>query len=283
LQLVRGDSGDVLVLSSTKPGTGSALTITSSGGNGGLGVLATSGGTMTTQTAAADAKVVIDGITRTSSGNSLTDAITGITLDLTKAKPGEAFSLDVTADVSPLKAGLLTLISSYNTALSALRTQSASGGQGKTAGPLGGDAAPRSITQSLRGMVSSSYSDLAALGFKTAVDGSLSMDGAAFDKAIAADPGAIKRVFGSDGALGKPLRSALTAYIGTDGMLQGRTKTLDNRIKQLGTQREAFDVRISRVEEAYRRQFTALDAMMAKMQSTSSFLGQQLAQYSKQS
>jgi flagellar hook-associated protein 2 len=279
--VVSGDSGDVLVLASTKTGTANALTITASGGDGGLGVLATTGGTMTTATAAADAKIVIDGITRTSGSNKLSDAISGVTLDLTKAKPAETFSLEVAADPSPLKAGLLTLISSYNTALNALRTQSASGGEGKKAGPLGGDAAPRSITQSLRNLVSANYGELAALGFKTAVDGSLSMDGAAFDKAIAANPGAIAKLFGSEGALGKPLRSSLTSYIGTDGMLEGRTKTLDNRIKQLATQREAFDVRIGRVEEAYRRQFTALDAMMSKMQTTSSFLNQQLAQFSK--
>lgn len=280
--VVRGDSGDVLMLSSTKPGTTGALTVTASGGDGGLGVLATSGGTMTTQTAAADAKIIVDGITRTSSGNRISDAITGITLDLTRAKPGESFTLDVAADVSPLKAGLLTLISSYNTALSALRTQSASGGEGKAAGALSGDAAPRSIAQSLRGLVSSSYGELAKLGFKTAVDGSLSMDGAAFDKAIAADPAAIARIFGSEGSLGKAMRSSLTSYIGTDGMLPGRTKTLDERIKQLGRQREAFETRIGNVEAAYRRQFTALDAMMAKMQSTSSYLTQQLAQIGNQ-
>jgi flagellar hook-associated protein 2 len=280
--IVSGDAGDVLVLSSAKPGTEGALTVTASGGDGGLGVLATSGGTMTTATAAADAKVVIDGITRTSSSNTLTDAITGITLNLTEAKPGEAFSLDLTNDVSPLKAGLLTLISSYNTALSALRTQSAAGGEGKVAGALSGDAAPRSITQSLRGMISSNYSELSALGITTAVDGSLSMDGAKFDTAIAADPTAINRVFGEEGSLGKTLRSTLKSYLGDDGMLEGRTDTLNGRLEQLTTQREAFDVRIGRVEEAYRRQFTALDVIMSKMQSTSSYLTQQLAQFSNQ-
>jgi flagellar hook-associated protein 2 len=279
--VVSGDSGDVLVLASTKTGIDGALAITTSGGDGGLGVLATGGGTMTTAIAAADAKVVIDGITRTAGSNKITDAITGITLDLSKAKPGETFALDVTADVSPLKASLLTLVSSYNTALSALRIQSAAGGEGKAAGALSGDAAPRSITQSLRGLVSANYGELAALGFKTAVDGSLSLDGTKFDAAIAADPQAASRLFGSEGGLGQPLRSALTSYIGTDGMIKGRTSTLDGRLKQLATQREAFDVRIGRVEEAYRRQFTALDAMMAKMQNTSSFLTQQLAQFSR--
>lgn len=281
--VVSGDSGDVLVLASTKPGTAGALTVTASGGDGGLGVLATTGGTMAVATAAADAKVVIDGITRTASTNKLTDAISGITLDLTKAKPGEAFSLEVSNDVSPLKVGLLSLVSAYNTALSAIRTQGAAGGEGKVAGALSGDAAPRSMTQSLRNLVSSNYAELSALGLKTAVDGSLSMDGAKFDTAIAADPGAVKRLFSETGTPGKALRKTVAAYTSADGMIAGRTETLNNRIKQLGRQRENFETRMGNVEAVYRRQFTALDAIMSKMQSTSSFLNQQLAQFSNQS
>ena len=280
--VVRGDDGDVLMLSSTTPGSAGALTISASGGDGGLGALATSGGTMTEAVAATDARVVIDGITRTATSNKLGDAITGITLDLTKAKPGEAFSLEVTNDTSPLKVSVLSLVSAYNTALSALRTQGASGGEGKAAGPLSGDAAPRSITQALRGMVSSSYSDLSALGLKTAVDGSLSMDGAKFDAAVAANGDSVKKLFGEAAGFGGALRASLAAYTKSDGMLAGRTDTLNSRMKQLTRQRDAFDVRISGVEAAYRRQFTALDAMMAKMQSTSSFLSQQLAQISNQ-
>ncbi|MFC0677084.1 flagellar filament capping protein FliD [Lysobacter korlensis] len=281
--VVKGDAGDVLVLSSTKPGTGGALTVTAGGGDGGLGVLATGSGTMTTASAAADAKVVIDGIVRTSSGNKITDAITGVTIDLTKAKPGETFSLAVEADASPLKASMLTLISSYNTALVALRAQSAAGGTGKVAGPLSGDSAPRSMISSLRGTISAHYSELSSLGLKTGVDGSLSLDGTKFDTAIAADPSAVNRLFGTDSELGKSLRASLTAYVGEKGMIAGRTDNLNERVKQLGKQREAFAVRIGRVEEAYRRQFTALDAIMSKMQSTSSYLNQQLAQFSKQS
>ena len=281
--VVRGDSGDVLVLGSTKVGSQGALTITASGGNGGLGVLATTGGTQTVATAATDAQVVIDGITRTASTNKLTDAISGVTLDLTKAKPGETFSLDITSDVSTLKVGVLSLISAYNTALTAIRTQGAAGGEGKTAGALSGDAAPRSMTQTLRSLVSTNYSALSSLGMKTAVDGSLSMDGAKFDAAMASDPDSVKRLLGDDGALGKAMRTSVAAYTKVDGMIAGRTDTLNGRIKQLGRQRESFETRISNVEAVYRRQFTALDTMMSKMQSTSSFLNQQLAQFSNQS
>lgn len=275
--LVRGDAGDVLTLSSSRTGTAGALTITSSGGDGGLATLATTGGSLTVVTAAQDSRVVIDGIARTSSTNTLADAIDGITLNLATAKPGQAFALDVTADPSPLKASLLTFVSSYNTALAQLRTQGAAGGQGKVAGALSGDSAPRSITRSLRDTITADYAAFAALGFKTAVDGALSLDGAIFDKAIAADPEAASKLLGPTGTVGTRLRSSLAAYVGAEGLIGTRSTALDARMKSLTRQREAFDVRMEGVERNYRRQFTALDALMAKMQATSSYLSQQIA------
>lgn len=92
--VVRGDAGDVLVLSSTRPGSDNAMTVAASGGDGGLAALATGTG-LNEVVAAGDAQITVDGISRTVSGNSVGDAITGITLDLTKAKPGEAFTLDL--------------------------------------------------------------------------------------------------------------------------------------------------------------------------------------------
>lgn len=274
--LVRGDAGEVLVLSSGKLGSEGALTITTSGGNGGLSALATSGGSMTVATAAQDAVVTVDGITRTASGNNLTDLVDGVTLNLTKAKPGEAFSLEVGSDPSTLKASMLGFISAYNTALSALRTQSAAGGEGKVAGALSGDAAPRAIMQSLRNAIGSNYAELHALGLKTAVDGSLSIDGSKFDAAMAANPTAVKSLFGETADFGKNVRDLLHNYVGDQGLLADRSKSLDTRMKSLTQQRTDLDARMERLEASYRRQFTALDAMMAQMQSTSSYISQQL-------
>lgn len=279
--VVHGDDGDVLVLSSTKVGTAGALTITSSGGNGGLSVLNTTGGTQTVTTPAVDAKVFIDGIPRTASSNKLTDAIDGVTLDLTKADPGVTFDLEVTADASTLKTNLQSFITAYNSSMAAMRSQSSAGGEGKTAGPLSGDAAPRSISQSLRGAISANYAELSALGVKTAVDGSLSLDGAKFDTAIAADPEAMNGLLGTDGSLGARLRTALSGYIGSKGLLEGRTTALNDRLKDVTKQRESFQTRIDSIEANYRRQFTALDSLMAQMQSTSSYLTQQLASLSQ--
>lgn len=274
--LVNGDAGQVLLLSSDKTGSAGAMTISASGGDGGLSVLATTGGTLSQVAAAQDAVVHVDGITRTSSSNTLTDLVDGITMTLTKARPGEAFTLDVGSDASTLKASMLGFISAYNTALGALRTQSAAGGEGKTAGPLSGDAAPRAITASLRNAIGNNYAELNALGLKTAVDGSLSLDGGKFDAAIAANPGAVKSLLGEDADFGKSVRDMLHNYVGNQGLLADRGKSLDTRMKSLTQQRTDLDARMQRLEASYRRQFTALDAMMAQMQSTSSYIAQQL-------
>ncbi|KGM51508.1 hypothetical protein N792_10245 [Lysobacter concretionis Ko07 = DSM 16239] len=277
--LVRGDDGDVLVLASTKTGSEGRMQITTTGD--GLGVLATEGGTLKVADPGNQAQIEIDGILHTGSSNRLDEVIDGITIDLTKARPGETFSLSLTSDASPLKASMLSFISAYNTALGALRTQSAAGGENSSGAALSGDSAPRTITQSLRGTISANYSQLAELGLKTGVDGSLSLDGSKFDTVIAADPEAVQRLLGDEGALQKPMAAALKSYLGDDGMIKGRTDALNSRLKSLKTEREMFDRRISDVEARYTRQFTALDMMVSQMQSTSSFLTQQLSQISQ--
>ena len=275
--LVRGDSGDVLVLASTVTGSEGRLTVSASGGDGGLAALGTSGGTMTVVDPGNDALVVVDGISRTSSSNRIDDLIDGLTLDLTKAKPGESFDLELTSDPSTLKAGLLNFVSAYNTALSQLRTQSAAGTDGAKGAALSGDAAPRGITQTLRGFVSQGYAELAELGLETKVDGSLSLDGATFDKVVADDPAALQRLLGDEGSLRKPLAGALKSWLGDDGMISDRTSALETRIDRIESDRLALDRRMDKVQANYLRQFTALDAMVAQMSSVSSFLTQQLA------
>lgn len=276
--LVRGDDGDVLVLASTTTGSEGRLSITASGGDGGLAALGTEGGTLTAADPGNDAVVVVDGITRTSSSNRLDDLIDGVTLDLTEARPGESFSLELKSDASTLKATMLGFISAYNTALSALRAQSAAGGENAPGAALSGDSAPRGITSSLRNLVSRSYAELSALGLETKVDGSLSLDGAEFDKAIAEAPESVVRLFGDEGSFQQPLKDSLKSWLGDDGLIKGRTEALDTRLKRLEADRESFDRRIERVQANYLRQFTALDAMVAQMSSTSSFLSQQLSQ-----
>ena len=275
--LVHGDAGDVLVLTSSRSGANGALSITASGGDGGLSVLNTTGGSLTEATPADDAEVWVDGVKRTSASNHITDLIDGVTLDLTKAQTGTEFQLTVAGDTGTLHARVDAFVKAYNTAITSLRTQSAAGDKDTAGGPLSGDATPRAIIQALRSAMGTDYADMAALGLKTAVDGTLTVDGSKLDAALASDAGAVRKGFGDGAAYATSLRATLTAYVGDEGLIASRTKSLNDHLKSIDEQRTALDRRMDQMENDYRRQFTALDSMMAQMQSTSSFLTQQLA------
>jgi flagellar hook-associated protein 2 len=87
----------------------------------------------------------------------------------------------------------------------------------------------------------------------------------------------VRAVLGDGADIATSLRATFTAYLGDEGLISSRTEALNDRLDAIGDQREALDRRMSALETNYRRQFTALDAMMAQMQSTSAFLTQQLA------
>ena len=60
-------------------------------------------------------------------------------------------------------------------------------------------------------------------------------------------------------------------------LVDGRVQGINASIKDIGTRRDAFNLRLTAIEQRYRTQFTALDSMLSGMSQTSNFLTQQLA------
>ncbi len=74
------------------------------------------------------------------------------------------------------------------------------------------------------------------------------------------------------------LASDLAAsFTAKDGLVTSRTDGLNETVKTIEKQREALNTRLAEVEKRYRAQFTALDATVARMKSTSDYLAQQLS------
>jgi flagellar hook-associated protein 2 len=73
------------------------------------------------------------------------------------------------------------------------------------------------------------------------------------------------------------LESFLTDLLSSAGALRSRTDGINRSIEELGRQRETLDRRMEGIEQRYRAQFAALDTLIARMNTTSSFLTQQLA------
>jgi flagellar hook-associated protein 2 len=65
--------------------------------------------------------------------------------------------------------------------------------------------------------------------------------------------------------------------LATKGVVNTKTESLATTIKDIGNRRDALNARMDRIERQLRAQYVALDALMSRMNTTSSFLTQQLA------
>jgi flagellar hook-associated protein 2 len=62
-----------------------------------------------------------------------------------------------------------------------------------------------------------------------------------------------------------------------EGPLETRTDSLNNQVEDIEESRESLDRRLEMVEARYRREFTAMDAIIGELSATGNQLSQQLA------
>ncbi|MFC6521250.1 flagellar filament capping protein FliD [Undibacterium arcticum] len=76
------------------------------------------------------------------------------------------------------------------------------------------------------------------------------------------------------------LNKLVDNYVGSAGLIAGKSKGINSSIDSIGKSRDSLNLRLAAIEKRYRAQFNALDAAISSMNSTSTFLTQQLAQLS---
>lgn len=285
--VVRGDDGFSLSLTSGRLGSDGEITITQSAGGSSLAAFtfdaeAPAPGAMSEAVAAGDAVFFVDGVRRTASSNVVSDAINGLELTLRKAEAGQTFTLTVSEDRSGAQKAVQDFVNAYNTALGTLRQVSAYNPDNNTAQALNGDAFVRSASNQLRNFIGDAFRAAAAegvnLGIDTTVDGSLEFNAATFNASLAANPNALKALYsGEQAVVTGGLRGYLDSVIGADGVLSQRSTALQRALDGVTRDREVLDRRMLAVEERYRRQFIALDGLIAQLNSTSQYLAQQLS------
>ncbi|WP_374480008.1 flagellar filament capping protein FliD [Zoogloea sp.] len=241
-------------------------------------------GSAFTQTqAATDAVVKIQGVSIATSGNTIANALDGI--NLTVSKTGST-TLTVSRDTSDLKDKLNTFVTAYNNLNSSIKSLGAYDATTKTAAVLNGDTSLRTIQSQVRAALtgtpaslsSNAYKTLSSLGISFQSDGSLTVDSTKFDKAANTDFSAVATAIG---AYGSALKTTTTDLLGTGGVISSRTDGLTASTKSISKQIDALNNRLTIIEQTYRAQFTALDTTMASMNTTSTYLTQQLALLSK--
>jgi flagellar hook-associated protein 2 len=200
--IVNDGSGYRLLLNSSATGEANSLEISVDDtgdsddlNNSGLSALAfNSGATNLSQTVAAqDALFSINGLAVSSSENTISDVIDGVTLTL-KDVTGEApVSLSITEDQDSVKAAVTGLVDSYNSLTNTINRLTAYDPDTGIAGALQGDFSVRSIASQLRSVLTGSvegfseatFGSFSEIGITTESDGTLSINSANLDKALA--------------------------------------------------------------------------------------------------
>jgi flagellar hook-associated protein 2 len=193
-------------------------------------------------------------------------------------------SFSVTNDDAAVQQKVQAFVTSYNslmTTISDLRSYNATT---KVAGPLLGDSMLRGIESQVRKVISdnvvggtSKYVNLASLGISTQINGTLALDSTKFAAALKADASSVGQVFGSTNGIAKRIDTLMTLHLATTGDLAARDASITARRKDLDKQKTALDARMVVIEARYTKQFSALDSLLTQMQSTSTYLAQQLS------
>lgn len=285
-----GGTESRLVLSGTKVGADNAITVTVDDDDlvdvdaSGLSQLVT--GNLAQMAAAQDAVIEIDGQTVTRSSNAISDAIDGVTLNLVAAHAtsGDTSDLDVTVNTAAVTSAVNAFVDSYNKMIDTfnqLRSYDASTG---ATGTLFGDATLRSIESQIRrelndsvSGLSGNFATLAELGITTEDDGTLAVDSTTLSDAISNNLSDVAEFFSSNEGVATRLDSLISSYVQSEGVLDMRSDSLNDQIEDITDQREALNRRLASLESRLMAQFTALDTLISQMNSTSTYLSQQLA------
>ncbi len=306
--IVTGTDGAHLVLRSASTGAANVINVGVSNlsGDNGLSSLAvtstasTTGGQSTNRsggsvawtqsTSAQDAEFTVGGIAASSASNAVSGAIAGVTLNLTQAAVGATQTLNVTTDTTAQATAITNVVNLYNTVIttmSSLSSLSGAGTSSQSAGPLLGDSTLNMIRNSLARVVGAgvttggSTTSLASIGIKFAdgssssqTDGALTIDTAKLNAALQNSPSTVAALFNSTNGIGAQLNTTIQNYVQTGGVFDTRSNALNQDLKSLAQQQTRLASYASQLTSQYNAQFTALNTLMAQMNSNSNYLTQ---------
>lgn len=289
--IVTDEYGSRLVLSSSKTGAGRDITVTATGADEpgliGLSALNFDGTSGTGKdarvlTSAQSAELYVDGLKVISETNKVDGAIEGVTLDLkAKTVANEPLTIAVAEDKAGVKKQIQSFVDSYNKLIGVINAQTkvTSVGEDKApvAGALVGDATARTLLNTIRNELVNVQGDgalraLTDIGITTQKDGTLAIDSAKLDKAMAGNFGELSGLFTGDKGLASRLDAKLKPYTETGGILEQRNKAMTETITKIDDQKEALTRRITSLQERLYKQFNAMDLLVGQLSNTSSSL-----------
>jgi len=235
---------------------------------------------------ASDAEFTLNGVDFTRSSNTVTDALTGVTLNLTTTTT-DPITLTVSNEQVSAKPKLEALVKAYNDLYALYKEQTASSVDASKRGILNSDFAVASVMRQLISGLTSpmtkiggisfdegEQTDLSSMGLKLLESGKLAVD----DTLYAAASGTLQTRL-SEGirigyslATSSDLSSQISDMLFSGGVLQDRIDSEKTAQTDLNKRKTELQEKLVGVQARYTAQYASLDAMLFKLQGTSDSL-----------
>jgi flagellar hook-associated protein 2 len=272
--IITTSDGSRLVLTGTATGAANAITVTPSGGDGGLASLA-----LTQTQAAQDASFSINGFPATSASNVVTGAITGVTIQLTQASAADtSTTLSVTPDTSSAQAAIDKFVTAVNGVLSSIQSLTSYDPSSQTAGPLNGNAtleAFQNQLQSILGTItngSGGIRSLTDLGITASTDGSYATDDTKLGNALSASLAAVGNLLGGTNGIATKIDNLVDGYTKPGGLLDTINKGLQTSLSNVADQQTALTAQLAAYSARLTAQYNAMDTAVALLKQTQTYL-----------
>jgi flagellar hook-associated protein 2 len=282
-----------LVLTSENSGAANTITVTGTGDFASLSTGSwtdssgtTEASTMTTEQAAQDATVIVDGVPITSSSNTITNAVNGVTLNLNSVTTAsDNYSLTIANNPSGVQTTAQAFVSAYNALIGVLNPLNSYDSTTSTGGALQGDSTLTSIQNQIRNALIQPVTDGGALqtlndvGISLQTDGTLALDSTTLTTATTNSFNDISALFNSptDGIV-TSLNTLLTSMLDpTTGIVANRTTGIQSSLTSNAASQTAMETQMTADQAMYTAEFTALNVTLTTMQSTQAALTTELA------
>jgi flagellar hook-associated protein 2 len=268
----------VLSLKSKTTGTAAAFSLADNTVAAGI--------TKTQYQAAQNAAFKLNGVEFTRASNTVSDAITGITLNLaTTTALATPVTLTVSNDSVSARPKLDALVKAYNDLYSLYKSQTASSMDASSRGVLNSDFGVASMMRqvltglmlpmtNLTGGALAGQTDLSAMGLKLLDSGNLAVD----DTLLAAASSTLQTRLAAGVRIGysSSTTSDLASQIGdmilSGGVIQDRIASEQSTQSDLNKRKTALQDKLISVQARYTAQYASLDALLFKLQGTSDSL-----------
>ncbi|MDH0865128.1 flagellar filament capping protein FliD [Mitsuaria sp. GD03876] len=300
--VVTDASGQRLVIRSRDTGEANGFRITTADddGNGsdasGLSALAydptSSVTSMTQNTAARNANLTVNGLSISSASNNIEGAVDGLTINLLKGGTVDGAgnvtpavsTITVGQDKDSVKKAINDFVTSYNSLMTLMRTDTKYDDANKTAGALQGDSTAVGLQSQLRNITASGstlggqFGRLSDLGLDIGADGTMKVNDTKLTSALGSMADLKNLFMGVDNAnpnnngIATRWRAFADQVTGFDGSITTRTTGLQSRVTANGKRIDELNDRADAYEKRIRAQYTALDTQMAKLNDMQSYV-----------